>query len=109
MSLAPVKQTPRSDSAGLSSALAALSGQLEGELHVGSMLRRLYSTDASEYQELPSAVALPMSEADLQKLLTFAQRHRIGIIPLTIPRLSRAAQHRKGRGDHCPSLPAFRR
>lgn len=63
-----------------SAALTDLARGLDGELHQGSMLRRLYATDASEYQELPAAVALPKSEADLRRLLAFARRHRTGLI-----------------------------
>ena len=44
-------------------------------------MRILYATDASEYQELPVAVALPKSEADLGHLLAFANRRGIGLIP----------------------------
>lgn len=62
-------------------ALEALAADLEGELHWDHALRRLYATDASEYQELPAAVALPKSEADLRTLLAFAAQHRIGLIP----------------------------
>ncbi|MDB6094940.1 MAG: glpC [Verrucomicrobia bacterium] len=62
---------------------ATLSSTLDGELHTGRVLRLLYATDASEYQELPAAVALPRTEADVLKLLAFAQRHKLGIIPRT--------------------------
>ncbi len=61
----------------------SLAARLDGELHTGRALRRLYATDASEYQELPAAVALPRSEADVRELLAFANRHRIGLIPRT--------------------------
>jgi len=56
---------------------------LEGELHTGRLLRVLYATDASEYQELPAAVAFPRSEADLKKLVAFAGQHGLGLIPRT--------------------------
>jgi len=57
--------------------------QLEGELHTGVLVRRLYSTDASEFQEMPAAVALPACEADVRELVRFAGRHGIGLIPRT--------------------------
>ena len=60
---------------------ARLATTLEGELSTGRTLRLLYATDASEYQELPAAVALPRSEADVKALLAFAREHRIGLIP----------------------------
>ena len=65
----------------MSANLTALTARLQGELHTGHTLRRLYATDASEYQQLPAAVALPKSEADLQELIAFANRHRVGLIP----------------------------
>jgi len=63
--------------------LSALSARLEGELHHDEVMRRLYSTDASEYQELPVAVALPKTEADVRELIAFANEHRVGLIPRT--------------------------
>jgi FAD/FMN-containing dehydrogenase/Fe-S oxidoreductase len=46
-------------------------------------MRTLYATDASEYQELPLAVALPKTENDLRELITFANHRRVGLIPRT--------------------------
>ena len=43
--------------------------------------RILYATDASVYQEMPVAVALPKSVADIKLLLRFAQQHKLGLIP----------------------------
>lgn len=60
---------------------AQLARELEGDLHTDRTLRLLYATDASEYQELPAAVALPRSEADVKKLLAFARTHGLGLIP----------------------------
>ena len=65
------------------SALQELAGQLEGELHFDRTMRSLYSTDASEYQELPAAVALPKTEDDLRKLITFARANGTSLIPRT--------------------------
>jgi FAD/FMN-containing dehydrogenase/Fe-S oxidoreductase len=62
---------------------AGLAAQLEGELHTGRTMRLLYATDASEYQELPLAVAFPRCESDLKHLLAFAGEHRTGLIPRT--------------------------
>lgn len=63
--------------------LKALSRGLNGELHTGRTMRRIFSTDASEYQEMPVAVAFPADESDVRKLIVFANTHRIGIIPRT--------------------------
>jgi len=61
--------------------LSSLANRLTGELHTGRTMRSLYATDASEYQELPLAVALPRSEADVGELVRFASLHHIGLIP----------------------------
>jgi FAD/FMN-containing dehydrogenase/Fe-S oxidoreductase len=61
--------------------LRDLAARLDGELHHDRLMRTLYATDASEYQELPLAVALPRSERDVAELLAFARAHRVGLIP----------------------------
>jgi len=61
--------------------LAALARRLDGDLVVDPLSRTIYSTDASEYQERPIAVAMPKSAADVQRLVQFAAKHRIGLIP----------------------------
>ena len=48
--------------------------------------RVIYATDASVYQEMPVAVAIPKSVADIKRLLRFAKQHggshkSIGLIP----------------------------
>ena len=64
-------------------ALIRLAGDLDGEFHSGELMRRLYSTDASTYQEMPLAVAIPQTENDLRKLIAFANEHSVGLIPRT--------------------------
>ena len=63
--------------------LSSLAARLTGELHYDRIMRTLYATDASEYQELPVAVALPKTEADVRALIAFANEHGIGLIPRT--------------------------
>ena len=58
-----------------------LASRISGTLHTGSTLRRLYATDASEYQELPAGVVFPQSEADLREIIRFANRNTLGLIP----------------------------
>lgn len=58
-----------------------LVSRITGKLHTGSTLRRLYATDASEYQELPAGVVFPANEADLREIIRFANRNRLGLIP----------------------------
>ena len=67
----------------LPDAFIRLASELDGELHSGQLMRRLYSTDASAYQEMPLAVAIPSSENDLRKLIDFANEHSVGLIPRT--------------------------
>ncbi len=64
-------------------ALNQLRSQLQGQLHTGSLMRRLYSTDASAYQQMPLAVAIPETKEDIRQLILFANDHRIGLIPRT--------------------------
>ena len=61
--------------------LADLATRLAGELRVDAVARRIYSTDASEYQERPLAVALPRSAADVGELVRFAAAHRVPLVP----------------------------
>ena len=63
--------------------LKELSDQLEGELYVDDTTKILYATDASAYREIPLAVAIPKSVADLKKLIVFAQANHTSLIPRT--------------------------
>ena len=58
-----------------------LASRISGRLDSGETLRRLYATDASEYQEMPAAVVFPADEADLREIIRFARRNRLGLIP----------------------------
>ena len=60
--------------------LDELAERFVGELYRDEAMRLLYATDASEYQEMPLAVALPATEADIQQLVMFAARHGLGLI-----------------------------
>ena len=44
-------------------------------------MRKLYATDASEYEELPAAVAFPESDEDVARLIAYARERRLGLIP----------------------------
>ena len=63
------------------SGLRALAPRFDGELHMDGTMRAIYATDASEYQELPLAVAFPRSEAAVAELVAFACRERVSLIP----------------------------
>lgn len=54
-----------------------------GEFHGDKATRTLYATDASAYQELPLAVAIPKNEADIALLIKLAREHGLSLIPRT--------------------------
>ncbi|MEP0985762.1 FAD-linked oxidase C-terminal domain-containing protein [Ekhidna sp.] len=61
----------------------ALKKGLDGDLHTGEAILRIYATDASAYREVPVAVALPKNDDDLKKLIHFARENQTSIIPRT--------------------------
>jgi FAD/FMN-containing dehydrogenase/Fe-S oxidoreductase len=63
--------------------LEQLAGQLEGEFYFDDAIRTLYATDASAYREMPLAVAVPKSIADIKKLIAFAHSQKTSLIPRT--------------------------
>ena len=58
-----------------------LKQQLSGELYDSALVKSLYATDASVYRELPYAVALPKTTADIKCLIEFAHSNALSIIP----------------------------
>lgn len=63
--------------------LKTLAGELEGELYDDRRMRILYATDASAYREMPLAVIMPKSVADIKKLIAFACAEGTSLIPRT--------------------------
>lgn len=69
--------------------LAKLSSSLLGELFFDSQnpkhqtMLLAYATDASVYQEIPLAVAIPKDKSDLIKLISFARTQQVTLIPRT--------------------------
>lgn len=63
--------------------LKQLAEQLEGDLFFDTTMRTLYATDASAYREMPLAVAIPKSKADILQLISFARKHQTSVIPRT--------------------------
>ena len=63
--------------------LRDLANTIEGDLFLDDTIRTLYATDASAYREMPLAVAIPKTEADIKKLIAFADRNDVSIIPRT--------------------------
>lgn len=60
-----------------------LKNALEGELFTDETTRKVYATDASAYREIPLAVAIPKSKADLVTLIRFANQNKTSLIPRT--------------------------
>jgi FAD/FMN-containing dehydrogenase/Fe-S oxidoreductase len=60
-----------------------LTTSFSGDLYYDSTMRTLYATDASAYREMPLAVAIPKSVADLKSLIDFANKHNTSLIPRT--------------------------
>ncbi|WP_167611618.1 FAD-binding and (Fe-S)-binding domain-containing protein [Maribellus sediminis] len=58
-----------------------LKSQLEGDLFTDNVQRVLYSTDASQYKEMPLAVTRPKNKEDIKKIIDFARRNKTSIIP----------------------------
>ena len=61
----------------------SLREQLAGELFTDLPTRKVYGTDASIYEELPAAVAVPREETDVRLLIEFAREFQVGLIPRT--------------------------
>lgn len=60
-----------------------LKAQLEGDLYTDYRTRLLYATDASAYREVPKAVVLPKSKADIRKVIQWAVENKTSVIPRT--------------------------
>ncbi len=58
-----------------------LKKQLEGDLYTGNVQRVLYSTDASQYKEMPLAVTRPKTKEDIKKIIAFARENNTSVIP----------------------------
>lgn len=63
--------------------LKRLARELQGELYFDKRMRILYATDASAYREMPLAVAIPQTVADIKKLIAFAHAEKTSLIPRT--------------------------
>ena len=58
-----------------------LESQLEGDLFLDHLQRVLYSTDASQYKEMPLAVVKPKSMEDIKTVVSFAGANNTSVIP----------------------------
>lgn len=57
--------------------------KIDGELHLGSIYRSIYSSDASAYSEKPIGVAYPKHAEDIKRIVSFAKDRGVSIIPRT--------------------------
>ncbi len=60
-----------------------MAATLQGQLESDALTKALYATDASVYRRTPIAVAFPKTIGDIKKLIHFAEKHHIGLIPRT--------------------------
>ena len=67
----------------LSKQFEQLAQEFSGELHLDSLTRRIFATDASVYEQLPAAVAFPKDERDIAALIRLARSLKTGLIPRT--------------------------
>lgn len=58
-----------------------LKSQLDGDLFTDNVQRVLYSTDASQYKEMPLAVTRPKTKEDIKKIIAFASENKTSVIP----------------------------
>ncbi|MEO0795562.1 MAG: FAD-linked oxidase C-terminal domain-containing protein [Verrucomicrobiota bacterium] len=63
------------------SVFAELDNHLHGQVDATSLIRRIYATDASEYQEMPQAVVFPHCDEDVQTIIQFSMAQRCPLIP----------------------------
>jgi FAD/FMN-containing dehydrogenase/Fe-S oxidoreductase len=71
----------RTDMSKLTDALKKI--KIEGNFFTDTTMRTLYATDASAYREMPLAVAIPKTIADIKTLIAFANDNKTSIIPRT--------------------------
>lgn len=61
--------------------LDRLKQDIKGELYYDDLHRKIYATDASVYQEVPLAVAIPKTKEDLQKIVKWCFKNEVPLIP----------------------------
>ena len=66
----------------MQSAFNQLKTQLDGDLFTDNVQRVLYSTDASQYREIPLAVTRPKNKEDIKKIIAFARENGTSVIRL---------------------------
>ncbi len=61
--------------------LNLLGSQLDGDLYHDLSFRLMHATDASVYRQVPLAVARPRNAEDIRKLILFAGKNNLSLIP----------------------------
>ncbi len=62
-------------------AITELASQIDGDVLIDPIHRKLYSTDASVYQQLPIGVVRPRHREDCEAIVRFAAEHDLPLIP----------------------------
>lgn len=57
--------------------------KIDGELKLDVASRILYATDASAYREMPLGVAFPQHSDDIKRIIKWANKHKIALVPRT--------------------------
>lgn len=68
---------------GIYDKLKIFSNYFEGDIYTDETTRLLYATDASAYREKPIAVIRPKNVSDIKKVVAFASKNNVPIIPRT--------------------------
>jgi len=68
---------------GIHDKLKIFSNYFEGDVYTDETTRLLYATDASAYREKPLAVFRPKNVSDIKKIIAFASKNNVPIIPRT--------------------------
>lgn len=63
--------------------LEELSKVIEGEVYFDNLHKSIYATDASVYRKIPLGVAYPRNNNDIKKIIHFATKNNITLIPRT--------------------------
>ncbi len=61
--------------------LKTLRNKIDGNVHDSTIIRTLYSTDASMFKIMPTLVCEPKNENDLYHLLDFAKNRGLPVAP----------------------------
>ena len=56
---------------------------IKGDIFTDKTQRLLYATDASAYREIPLAITRPKDAEDIKKIIAFARKNKLSIIPRT--------------------------